>query len=66
MCGICGCVFSVGNGLDRDTKLRLVAKMNETLRRRGPDGEGFYVSNDEICVLGHKRLVVIDREGIIL
>ena len=36
----------------------LIRKMNNIIRHRGPDGEGFYV--DKKISLGHRRLSIID------
>ena len=49
MCGINGFNF-------RDEKL--IRRMNEKIRHRGPDDEGFYV--DENISLWHRRLAIID------
>ena len=49
MCGIAGFNFS-------DKKL--IKKMTDSLRHRGPDGEGQYVG--EHVSLGHRRLSIID------
>jgi asparagine synthase (glutamine-hydrolysing) len=49
MCGINGFNFP-----DR----KLVEKMNEAIRYRGPDGEGIF--SDEKISLGHRRLAIID------
>jgi len=54
MCGICG--FSKKN--NNRTDKQLIAKMNNLLSHRGPDGQGFYI--DEKIALGHKRLSIID------
>lgn len=32
--------------------------MNETLSKRGPDEDGYYINKN--IALGHKRLIVID------
>lgn len=53
MCGICG--FSGFN--DR----RLIRKMCDIIRHRGPDDEGFY--SDRNVELGMRRLSIIDLEG---
>jgi asparagine synthase (glutamine-hydrolysing) len=37
--------------------------MTETLRHRGPDDEGEYVSSDGRCALGNRRLAIIDRSA---
>jgi asparagine synthase (glutamine-hydrolysing) len=58
MCGIAG-GFSLAAGggpVDR----AVVARLNEWQRRRGPDGDGLWVSADERIVLGHRRLAIID------
>ena len=49
MCGINGFNFN-----NRD----LIERMNEKIKHRGPDGEGFYLDND--ISLGHRRLSIID------
>lgn len=56
MCGICG--FSPSLGREEDE--RVIEIMKTFLRHRGPDGEGSYLS--ERCVLGHRRLSIIDLE----
>lgn len=37
--------------------------MNGTLRRRGPDDEGYYFDDAGGCGLGHRRLSIIDLSG---
>ena len=49
MCGIAGFNWDDYN---------LAKKMTDTLKHRGPDGEGHY--NDEFITLGHRRLAVLD------
>ena len=39
----------------------ILEKMNNTLSKRGPDEEGYYIDNN--VALAHKRLIVIDPEG---
>ncbi len=39
----------------------IIEKMNQTLTKRGPDEDGYYI-NDHVS-LGHKRLIVIDPKG---
>jgi asparagine synthase (glutamine-hydrolysing) len=60
MCGICGIV---GRGpIDRDALIR----MTSTLRRRGPDDEGFHLEerSDGVAVaFGFRRLSIIDLAG---
>jgi asparagine synthase (glutamine-hydrolysing) len=55
MCGIAGIISNTQiTGADVD----LVNKMNTVQKHRGPDDEGFY--SDKSCVLGHRRLSIID------
>jgi asparagine synthase (glutamine-hydrolysing) len=37
--------------------------MNNTLARRGPDSEGYFLDAQGGCGLGHRRLSIIDLEG---
>ncbi len=39
----------------------VLEKMNETLSKRGPDEDGYYIT--EHISMGHKRLIVIDPKG---
>jgi asparagine synthase (glutamine-hydrolysing) len=56
MCGIAGVVtFS---GIDHDTSGRRLAAALTRLSRRGPDGEGRW--SDAFCMLGHRRLAIVD------
>jgi asparagine synthase (glutamine-hydrolysing) len=50
MCGICG-IYGIS---DR----KLVKRMADAIKHRGPDGEGYYV--DKNVSLGHRRLSIID------
>src|SRR5437867_10314137 len=56
MCGICG--IAQLNGAPVDT--RLVEKMTQTMRHRGPDDQGVWRSADGRVGLGHRRLSIID------
>ena len=58
MCGIVGFV-----NFEKDiTNLKnILIDMNNTLSKRGPDEEGYYINNH--VALAHKRLIVIDPEG---
>ncbi len=58
MCGIAG-VISFTDELR--TQERIFAKMQDAIRRRGPDGRGQFLS--EHAALLHTRLSVIDPEG---
>lgn len=57
MCGIAGYLSVDGASVPRDP----IEPMVTSLRHRGPDGFGIYF--DDLCVLGHARLSVIDIEG---
>ncbi len=58
MCGICGIYnFKTQQPVDP----RILKDMNDTLKHRGPDDEGFYLSN--AVGLCQRRLSIIDLEG---
>jgi asparagine synthase (glutamine-hydrolysing) len=59
MCGISG-VFALDGQLGPDAR-QSVERMNRAIAHRGPDGDGFFQATD--CVLGHRRLAIIDRAG---
>src|SRR6266704_1184670 len=54
MCGIAGIVNKDGAPVDRE----LLARMNESIRHRGPDDDGFYFSDG--VGLAMRRLAIID------
>lgn len=54
MCGI------VGAAGDITISRGLLVEMRDTLRHRGPDDEGFWISPDHRVGLGHRRLAIID------
>ena len=57
MCGICGIVNSnPGQPVDR----AILTGMNEAMRHRGPDAQGYYLNGR--LGLGHRRLSIIDLE----
>ncbi len=58
MCGIAG---FVGELQSRADGAALLASMCQTLRRRGPDGDGFFHQED--VGLGMRRLSIIDLSG---
>ena len=58
MCGIVGFVNFEKNIF---ILKNILINMNNTLSKRGPDEEGYYIDNR--VALGHKRLIVIDPEG---
>ncbi|RPE13236.1 asparagine synthase (glutamine-hydrolyzing) [Chitinophaga lutea] len=55
MCGIAGIVTNEAN-VSRD-KLQA---MTDVIAHRGPDGEGFWISDDGCVGFGHRRLSIID------
>ncbi len=63
MCGITGVIFS---GLTEFSEAhqaslgRRLQKMTDTLRHRGPDGEGFWLQDGGRLGFGHRRLSIID------
>ena len=54
MCGIAG-IFHLNGQPVSPVNLR---KMTDSIRHRGPDGEGFYT--DSFIGLGHRRLAILD------
>lgn len=56
MCGICGYLSR------RETPLEQLKKMNNSMRHRGPDDSGAYVTRrgDRFVGLAHRRLAIID------
>lgn len=54
MCGISGIVSFKAPSVSRET----LKRMNDTLRLRGPDDEGFFFADN--VGLGHRRLSIID------
>lgn len=55
---MCGIVGFVNYKQDISGFKNVISNMNETLSKRGPDEEGYYISKH--VALGHKRLIVID------
>lgn len=58
MCGICGIVDPSGGVEPEELK-----KMSDTMRHRGPDAEGVWVSPDRVFGFGHRRLSIIDLDA---
>src|ERR1051326_6587276 len=56
MCGIAGIVAINSSEVSE----KRIKRMTDSLVHRGPDGEGFYFSEDRSLALGHKRLAIID------
>lgn len=60
MCGFAG-KYSYGSG--QTVSEELLARMGATLRHRGPDDGGHYISEDRVLGLTHRRLSIIDLSG---
>ncbi|MBV9579464.1 MAG: asparagine synthase (glutamine-hydrolyzing), partial [Chloroflexi bacterium] len=58
MCGICG-IANLSPSADAVSPSRLQA-MADTLRHRGPDADGYFVSDDQRLGLGFRRLSIVD------
>ncbi len=54
MCGICGVLHFDGH----PPSMEVLSAMTDSLRHRGPDGEGIYIEGS--IGLGHRRLAIID------
>ena len=54
MCGITGIINKKNIPIDES----LLHKVNDSIRHRGPDGDGFYIYKN--LGLGHRRLAIID------
>ena len=58
---MCGIVGFVNLTKDISNSKNIIISMNESIKKRGPDEDGYYYSKH--VVLGHKRLIVIDPKG---
>lgn len=58
MCGIAGWIDFAK---DLRGSRPVIERMTDTLKLRGPDSEGYYIS--EHVLFGHRRLIVVDPEG---
>ena len=58
MCGINGFVNLTK---DISNMKSTIYSMNETLKKRGPDEDGYYYEKN--AILAHKRLIIIDADG---
>jgi asparagine synthase (glutamine-hydrolysing) len=56
MCGIAGIISTDPNNVDRQR----LHKMTDTIAHRGPNGEGFWISDSGKVGFGHRRLCIID------
>ena len=60
MCGFAG-KYSYGSR--QPVTEDLLARMGASLRHRGPDDGGHYISDDRVLGLAHRRLSIIDLSG---
>lgn len=58
MCGITGFVNLTK---DISKNQNIITAMNETIKKRGPDEDGYYYEKN--VILGHKRLIIVDPNG---
>ncbi len=58
MCGIAG-LLDIGHQPIKGLKPKL-KKMTDSIAHRGPDGEGFWTSEDASVGFGHRRLSIVD------
>jgi asparagine synthase (glutamine-hydrolysing) len=56
MCGIAGIISKRTNIVSQQS----LQKMTDAIKHRGPEGEGFWINNNGIAALGHRRLSIID------
>lgn len=59
MCGIAGIA-----GPDAAKHRDAVGRMLSCMQHRGPDGDGIYIAPSNDCVLGHRRLSIIDLSNL--
>ena len=57
MCGIVGKIYFAK---DKEVIVSQVEQMSESIKHRGPDDDGVYISPDRKVGLGHRRLSIID------
>lgn len=55
MCGIVGKIDKNGPHMEVD-----ILRMLDTIENRGPDGKGFWISENHRIALGHRRLSILD------
>jgi asparagine synthase (glutamine-hydrolysing) len=60
MCGIAGLLQPTHRVLARDEAMQLVQRMNTRIAHRGPDADGVWADRDGRCVLGQRRLSIVD------
>ncbi len=60
MCGLNG-IFAYGANAPKPSTAELIAS-RDAMAARGPDGAGQWQSKDQRCLLGHRRLAIIDLD----
>ncbi len=58
MCGIAG-IFNY-SGQQNAISQEILKKMSDCIVERGPDSDGTYISNDELCGMSFRRLAIVD------
>lgn len=61
MCGFCGFLLSESK-YDSSQSKKILYEMNNALKHRGPDEEGYEILEQEQIYLAHKRLSIIDLD----
>lgn len=62
MCGLVGW-YATETAEGPAPTVEALRRATACLARRGPDGEGVWISPDGACGLGHRRLSILDLEG---
>ena len=60
MCGIAGLLQPSRRAFQRAEAMSFVERMNACIAHRGPDADGVWADADGRCVLGQRRLSIID------
>ena len=58
---MCGFVVFANFEKNISQEKDLLQKMNNSISRRGPDEQGYYI--DKNVAMAHKRLIVVDPDG---
>ena len=58
MCGVVGALAFAGSAFEIGAPY--IERMRDTMRHRGPDGAGVWISPDRRVGLGHRRLSIVD------
>ena len=59
MCGVTGFIDIRQNKKSYDSK-KIIEKMTDTLKSRGPDDKGICIDKKNNIFFGHRRLSIID------